>query len=122
MEYAKFMKILNEKLQNPDEALKQKLLKAPKETIKELVGEDIPGNVTVHTPKEKTLTFVIPYEGKLEMSADDLSEVSGGAKDYPFNNSIWRGNIAMYACPSLSPQFTIDKQLIDRLNNKGDEK
>ena len=90
MEYAKFIKILDEKLQNPDEALKQKLLKAPKETLKELVGEDIPGNVTFHTSKENTLTFVIPYEGKREMSTDDLSEVSGGAKGFPnLPSNIW---------------------------------
>jgi len=91
MEYAKFIKILDEKLQNPDEALKQKLLKAPKETLKELIGEDVPGNVTFHTSKENTLTFVIPYEGKREMSTDDLSEVSGGASIFPqsVNNRIW---------------------------------
>lgn len=83
MEYAKFIKLLDEKIQNPDEALKQKLLKAPKETIKELIGEDVPGNVTFHTSKENTLTFIIPYEGKREMSVNDLSEVSGGVGKYP---------------------------------------
>jgi hypothetical protein len=98
MEYAKFISLVEKKLQNPDESLKQKLVKAPKETLKELIGEEVPGNVTVHTPKENTLTFVIPYEGKREMSEDDLSEVSGG-RAYPNSEWPWDLNVMAYGCP-----------------------
>lgn len=107
MEYAKFVKLLDEKIQNSDEALKQKLLKAPKETIKELIGEDIPGNVTFHTSKENTLTFIIPYEGKREMSINDLSEVSGGVDNkYPNVLKNMNLNMAYMAIPFLKNTYT----------------
>ena len=115
MDYAKFIKILDDKLQNPDEALKQKLLKAPKETIKELIGEDVPGNVTFHTSKENTMTFVIPYEGKREMSVDDLSEVSGGVVYPNFDASLFNGspNLLAYGCPAYTrTNIGIDRKTI----------
>lgn len=101
MEYAKIIKLLEEKLQNPDETLKQKLLKAPKETIKKLIVEDIPGKVTVHTPKQNTLIFIIPYEGKLEMSADDLSNISGGTSAYPNIDSSKSSMMTGYMAPAF---------------------
>lgn len=106
MEYAKFIKLLDEKIQNPDEALKQKLLKAPKETIKELIGEDVPGNVTFHTSKENTLTFIIPYEGKREMSINDLSEVSGGVGKYPDDLRKMSLTMAYMAIPFFKNTYT----------------
>lgn len=118
MNYEKMLTLLGEKIQeNPQ--LRKKLLDNPKETVKELTGEEVPGKITFHTPEANKLLFIIPYDGMTQISDDDLDSVSGGA-GYPFDISRMKAISVTYAVsPYMESKLNDAKlKLLNEIDNK----
>jgi hypothetical protein len=61
-----------------DERFKEKLLKNPAQTLKEM-GIDLPAGqkIEIHSQSDKIIHLVIPQKPKGEMNAQELKNVSG---------------------------------------------
>jgi hypothetical protein len=74
-----------------DARFKEKLLKNPKEALKEM-GMDVPANFDVRVIEEKsnTMTFILPKvpEKLQKLSDQELEKLAGGTRGTPVEGSV----------------------------------